>query len=184
MKLPDAPALRQQLAWFATIRGTTVVRVYVYKNSKGETCAEVKPWDIYNVAYEKNDDGLDWAAYTYYISPKEAEARYGYKATGSGTDVRVIDYWDTEKYGIIVGQGWAENQPVKHNGGHCPVYVIRAGACPPTWQTNYTYTESHVGESVMAPIRDIMPLLNKTLSDYLTVVRRGVKVPLGIWSAD
>ncbi|MBU0978116.1 MAG: hypothetical protein KKD18_06880, partial [Nanoarchaeota archaeon] len=67
--------------------------------------------------------------------------------------------------------------------GHCPVYIMQAGSTPLTWQTNYEYTQTHVGESAFAPNRELFPSMNKTLSDLVTLVRRGVKVPLGYWSA-
>ncbi len=177
---PDQRNLRQLKAWFATIRGGWAERVYVHKNEEGQTCPEIRVWDIYNVCYDADAKGITWAANFYRMSASHAKDEYN--AVVSSSYVDCIDYWDREKNIVIVdGKQVYEN---KHGLGYCPVFIFRVGATPQVWQANYTYTDSHVGESIYAPIRNILPLLNKTLSDLLTIVRRGVKTPMGYWSSD
>jgi len=177
--LPDMPTLRAQLAWYSSIRGTTVTRVYVHKDEDGNTFPDVKSWDIYNVAYGKGKDGLQWAAHTYKVPAKQAEYDYGIKSGFNSVDI--IDYWDTEKYCVIVAEEWGQ-EFVEHKCGRCPVFILRAGATPPIWQNNLQHTGRLMGESIYDSIREIMPILNKTIADYVMLVRRGVKVPLGVWS--
>lgn len=180
-KIPDTPPLREQLAWYATVRGSVAFRVYVYKNDKGKTVAEVIPWDIYNVSFEKDDEGIVWAAYTYKATKAQAEHQFGFKTEKQ--TVTIVDYWGREQYGVIIDETW--HQPLKDHGlKHCPVYIIRVGATPVVTQDDDTQTPTYAGESVFAPNRGLFPIMNKTISDLLTIVRRGVKVPLGYWSAD
>ena len=182
--MPQRPTIRAQMAWYIAIRGGFGVRVYAHKTEEGETFPDVKIWDIYSMAYGRDSKGITWAAHTYKITKEQAEKEYGIKLGAHNVSdlVECIDYWDREKYCLIVEKKLIEDF-VKHNLGYCPVAVIGAGATPEVWQTNYQYTGQHVGESVLAASRDIFPAMSKTFSDLVTIVRRGVKVPMGYWSA-
>lgn len=180
--LPDMPTLRDQMAWYAIVRGGFGLRVYIHKNDEGETIPDISVWDLYNMSYGRSNKGLPWGAHSYKMPKRQAEEEYGVK-TGTTGDVDAIDIWNEEEYGLIIADQWG-TEPTAHNCGHCPVFILRAGAMPPVWQKNYQFTGKHVGESAFPAIRELMPIINKTMSDYLTMVRRGVKVPLGIWSND
>ncbi len=181
LRKEQLPPLQAQLAWYAVVRGTIVVRPYVYKNDKGETCADVRAWDIYNVAYGRNSDGLEWAAHTYKLSGAETKARFDIEVGTS--DVEIVDYWNTEKYGVFANNQWV-TALTPHECDYCPVIILPVGATPKIWQDNLSSTASEMGESIFANNRDLYPIMNKTLSDLLTIQRRGVKVPLGVWTAD
>jgi len=176
----DMPSLHDQMAWLAIIRGTVVIVPYVHKEEDGTTFPELRVWDIYNVAYEKGKRGNKWAAYTRTITKAEAKDVYNIdigKAEGTA-----IMFLDEKNMGIIVENEWGKKlEP--HGLDYCPVYIIRVGAMPSVHQVDYQYTEKHRGESIFAADRGLFPLMNKSLSDFLTIVRRGVKVPLGYWSA-
>lgn len=176
----DQPSLHDQMCWNAIYRGAVVTRDYVQKEKDGTTFPEIRVWDIYNVSYGKGKRGLKWAAYERTASKEEIKDLYDIDiGKGEGT---IIDFWDEKNNGIIVENQWGKKlEP--HGLDYCPVYIIRVGAMPPIHQVNYQYTEKHRGESIFAAIRGIMPLLNKSLSDYLTIARRGVKPPMGYWSA-
>ncbi len=175
------PPLQAQLAWYAVMRGWVVLRPYVYKNDAGLTCPDVRAWDIYNTAYGRGNDGLDWAAHTYKLTPSEAKKRYDIKSGNS--DVEVVDFWDTERYGVFCQNKWV--RPLaKHNTGRCPIIILPVGSTPAVWQDNDNMTGAQMGESIFANNRDLYPIMNKTLSDLLTIQRRGVKVPLGVWTID
>jgi len=178
--------LIDQLAWYAVVRGAIVVRVYVYKNDEGETVAEVQPWDIYNTAYGLKKDGLDWAANTYLVSNEYALREYKITGNMSGlyTDkTECIDFWDSEKYGLIIGGKWVEG-PTPHECKRPPVHIIPAGPMPDVVQQNYAFTSDYTGESIFDTNRGVFPFISKTISDYATIVRRGVKPPIGVWSDD
>jgi hypothetical protein len=179
-KLPDMPAVRDQMAWYGLVRGSFAIRPYVYKDSKGETITDFAVWDIYNIAFGKGNNGLAWAAYTYKMTKQQVKEIYGLDVAEDNPEV--TDFWDTKNNGIIISNQWAKKlEP--HGLDYCPVFIIRAGAMPPVWQIDTEDTTEYFGESLLASIRDITPLYNKTISDYLTIVRRGAKPPLGVWSS-
>jgi len=182
--MPDKRTLRELKAWYAIIRGGWAERIYVYKGEDGKTHPEVAVWDVYNFSYGTDKKGMDWGANSYKITAEQAKSVWGVEAqTGTKTNlVTVIDYWDREKNIIIVGG--KEVYRNNHKLGYCPIFLFRLGSTPVTFQQNWQYSDSIVGESIFATNRNLFPLLNKTLSDLLTIVRRGVKTPLGYWSAD
>uniref|UniRef100_A0A6M3IPC4 Uncharacterized protein n=1 Tax=viral metagenome TaxID=1070528 RepID=A0A6M3IPC4_9ZZZZ len=180
--LPGVPSIRGQKAFYGAVRGGYATLTYVYKNEAGKTCPDVYVWDIYNVSYGQSDEGVPWATHTYKASSTRVKKEYHKDYAGKSGLVDVIDYWDTEKYGVIINNEWAK--PLEPHGlDHCPVHVFKVGDLPPIWQDNYEQTGAYIGESIFAPIREIVPTLNKLMSDYLTIIRRGVRSPLGYWSA-
>uniref|UniRef100_A0A6M3J4D6 Portal protein n=1 Tax=viral metagenome TaxID=1070528 RepID=A0A6M3J4D6_9ZZZZ len=179
--IPDMPNLRQMMSWYACLRGAFAIKAHIYKNEKGETIPSIDIWDIYSTAYGEKEDGLAWAARTHKITKKRAKEAYGVDV-GSNT-VEIYEYYDEDNYGVFIGDKWVvDRQP--HNVGYCPVSIIRVGSTPPMWQDDYSETTAHIGESVFSANRWIYPLLNKTLSDHLTLVRRGVKTPLASYTHD
>jgi len=184
LRMVDSPSILDQMAWHAVVRGGFAELVYVYKHKKtNDTIPRILIWDLYNTAYGVTDDGVSWAAYTRKATKEQVKEEYGIDTQPSLTNnlVDVIDYWDDENNGIIVNSQWAKKlEP--HGLDACPIYIIKAGSMPAVWQDRYEYTGTHLGESILSANRDLYPITNKTMSDLLTIVRRGVKVPLGFWS--
>jgi hypothetical protein len=177
---PGRRTLRQLKAWYSIIRGSWAERIFVHKRDSGDTFPDVRVWDIYNVAYGTDSKGTDWASHSYKLPKQQARAEFDVVSGQEYADC--IDYWDREK-NIMIVDG-KEIKTIKHGLGYCPVFIFKVGAAPLVWQDNYQYTETTTGESIFAPNRNIFPIVNKTISDLLTLVRRGVKVPIGYWSAD
>ena len=176
MKL-GMPNLREQISWFSSYRGTIVCVVRLFKGEDGKTRCSIIPWDIYNVSYGYGSDGIDWMTNFRKIDKFQAKADFGIDTENKTVDV--YDYIDEENYGVIYNGEWSAKYPLTpHNLGYCPAYVIHAGSTPYVRQDNYEYTGAHVGESVFQSNRLLYPIINKTTSDLLTLVRRGVKVPL------
>lgn len=177
--LPSMMPLKEQIAWYLVVRGGLVARPFVFKEEKGETNPDGKIWDIYSTAYGEGKKGLAWAAHTYKITRDQAKSIFG--KTINKNDIDVIDFWDEENNGVIVDTEWAiELKP--HGLDYCPVFVVETTSMPTVEHSSYTHTSALRGESCFAQNRDLYPVQSKTISDYLTMVRRGVKVPLGIWS--
>lgn len=175
------PSLQAQMAWYLSLRGMVALRVFITKTEDGETDPQIRVLDPYHLAYQEGDKGLLWAAYTRRASKEQVKEEYG--SVVAQDEVTVIDYWDTKNNGVIIEGRWAK--PLEPHGlDYCPIVISRVGAMPPTYHDVYRYTGKHLGESIYASTRGLFPILNKTMSDLLTVVRRGVKVPLGIWSSD
>jgi len=181
MRQPDMPPLQNQMAWYATIRGGFAVRPYIKKLEDGSTFPEIAVWDIYNVAYGIGKEGrISWIAHTYKMSKEAIKDEFDITI---GKEIgNVVDFWDTKSNGIIVENQWGKKLE-KHLVDYCPAFILRTGSMPPVWQEHYQDTGKHIGESIFDANRLIYSPTNKTISDLLTMVRRGVKVPLGYWSA-
>lgn len=175
------PTLRKQMSWYSNIRGSYFVRVLMNKDDDGNTVPEVDVWDSYNVAYGEGKDGLIWVAHSYKAT--KAQIKDTYNIDVAADEVTVIEYCDGKNVGVIVGGRWG-NELQPHGLDYTPVFHQRVGSMPRVQQTNYSYTEVHRGESIFEQTRLLFPMLDKTVSDLLTLVRRGVKVPLGYWTAD
>lgn len=171
------PTTREQMAWYTALRGGVAINAFVYKDENGETVPEFNVWDIYNVAYAYGKNGLAWAIHTKKMSKGMVKALYGISIGEAYTDV--YEYWDTESFGVVIKGKWAEALD-SHGLDYCPVAIIKVGAMPTIWNQVYQYAGKHEGESIFAPIRELIPVFNKTMSDHLTVVRRGVKPPM-VW---
>jgi len=179
LRLANTPPLRNQMSWHSCIRGGYGLRIYVHKGPNGKTFPSINILDLYNTSYQEGEDGLEWVAYTYKITKEQAKNIYG--VSGSRDLIEVTDYWNTEQHGVIVQNQW-QVPLYDHGKGHCPIFILRAGSLPQVYQEDYEETLSEIGQSLFAPNRHIYPILNKTLSDLHTLVRRGVKPPMGYWS--
>jgi len=180
------PTIREQMSWYAAIRGSFMLRAYLTEE-KGVAVPNIAVWDIYNAAYGLGKNGLLWAAYTRRAPAEEVSDEYGIDAGKTGTEIDVIDYWDTEKFAVIANNRWAQ-KPAKHgcieNGvKYCPVYLVKNGAMPAIHQDYQQDLGRFEGESIYASTRELYSTFNKTMSDHLNIVRRGVKPPMGYWSA-
>ena len=182
--LKGFPPLREQLSWFLSLRGSVFIRALMNKDDDGNTIPEVDCFDPYNVAYGRGKKGIEWACHIYKTTKEQAENEFGNKVPQS--EPTIYDFYDATYHRVIVENEWAKNIGEKgeeHRLKYCPIFEIKVGSMPSVSQTDYSYTNIHRGEGILAASRELYPLLNKTLSDLLTIVRRGVKVPLGIWSA-
>lgn len=192
----ECPSLRQQMAWHAVVRGSFFLFVLVNRDDEGNTIPQIEVWDAYNTAYGLGKDGIAWVARTWYCDRDEVSRRFGVEiptsgttvdqsmniATGGSRQVKLVDYYDSEKHGVYANTTWVVPFE-EHNVGHTPVFHLVAGSMPSVYHNTYKYSGTHLGESILAPNRNIYPIISKTLSDYITIIRRGVKVPLGYWSA-
>lgn len=176
------PNLRQQQSWYGIIRGSWFIKVFLNKNDKGETVPEIDIWDAYNTAYGRGKNGLAWAIHRRKATKDQIKSEF--EIDIGKADTWVYDVWTEEKNGIAIeGRGWAKEM-TPHGLDHCPIYYIQTPSMPALWHEHYQDTNIHRGEGIFAAARNLFPILNKTMSDYLTIVRRGVKSPLGYWSDD
>ena len=181
-----SPTFREQLAFLLTIRGRAGFLSYVTKDENDNAIPEIPPWDPYQMSYHRGADGLAWGCRSYKANPQEISAIYPrvaklleYKAS----DVSVHDSWDMEDHAVIVDNEWAI-EPEPHGLDECPVYLVMSGSMPDLESPSQPDINKERGDCALDSNRDVYPLLNKTMSDALTIVRRGVKVPLGVWSDD
>lgn len=178
----NRPPLRDAWAWLAAVRGQFAFRVFVKKDGK-KTIPELIPWDCYKTAYDIGEKGVIWATHTRKATRESVISEYPDIKIGDKDEIEVIDYWDTKNNGVIVENVWAKNlEP--HELDHCPVYVVFVGASPPIISNEYADTEAERGQSIFASNRNLYAPYNKTMSDLLNIVRRGVKRPKQVKSAD
>ena len=180
LRFPDEPSLKQKMAWYAAVRGGFGVLPYVYKDGDtGDTVLHIGIWDIYNTFWGIGKNGTSWAARLEVVSRDYVEEQYG-KTIGA-KEAELYDIWTEKENGVLVGSEWMK-EPEEHGMNENPVTIFKVGSTPKVYQNNWAYTSTLTGESIFAANRDLYPIYNKTISDLLTLVRRGVKVPIGVWS--
>lgn len=191
------PSLRDALSWLFSVRGGVALLTYVYKNEAGKTITKLAPWDLYSTAYEFGEDGVRKAVHKRMATREsilkeypnlESKISLWQKLTGGGkpTDnIAVYNYFDDKDNAIVVGTEWAK-EPEPHGCDGCPVDIIKVGAMPSVLSTSKEALEMEAfrGESSLAANRHLYPVINKLLSDYATIIRRGVKTPMVLKSAD
>jgi hypothetical protein len=173
--------LKSALAWFLSIRGSVFVKVFLNKNEKGDTVVEIDAFDPYNTSYAPGKNGNIWTIHTRTISKEEAKELYGVEVNSKTTELH--DCWEEKEHYIIIDNKYAV-EPEPHGLDYCPVFRLQAGDMPYVQQDDYQFTNTHSGESIFDANRRIFPLLNKIISDMITVVARGVKTPLAEWTHD
>jgi len=178
------PTFRGQMAFLLALRGRAGFRTYVTKDEQDNAIPEIIPWDTYQMSYARGATGFDWACRKYNENPQIMASLYPNLAENLEHQTRgvtVYDFWDKEINAVIVDGKWGK-KPDEHGLDECPVHLVMAGAMPDIESSSYENINTERGDSALDSSRGIYPLMNKTMSDALTIVRRGVKVPIGIFS--
>jgi hypothetical protein len=190
------PELQDYLGWSIAARGWYIGRaMFNNVNWKGTkfTSVEVEPWDPLHMAWDVDKYGTDYIARVMRMTPNSLKRRYGAEmlpAVGenNSNSIEVIEYLDREHH-VIVGPDEFITDPFQHHtmgeyGEPClPGFLGFQGATPfiqgiDSEDTNW----EDVGESVMSQIRHTVDIQNRSMSDWMTLVRRAVKHPLIITS--
>ena len=96
------PTVRQQMAWFITLRGWYAGRALLVKDDEGETYVDIQPWDPMHTYWGEGRKGIAWACYKTIKTPSEIKAIWGVDLQGDGTDntdeegIDVYDFYDSE----------------------------------------------------------------------------------------
>ena len=192
------PPLKDQLAWYMTIRGWYAGRALLAKRKDGSTYVDITPWDALHTYWGVGTDGLDWACYRVPKTKQQIEAQYGIKLDGimnrDENGLMVYDFYDKEMNTIIVHNG-NMNRPVQHTikkqiahgAKQVPVFLGPVGPNPyivPLNQTNLEDTIADVGESVFRSNRDTYMNHNMVMSTMLEMVARSKRQGLKVKSRD
>ena len=100
------PGLRDQLGWYAVLRGWYAGRSLLAKREDGSTYVDITPWDPLHTYWGTGPDGLDWACYKMVKTKDQIFAQYNVKidwdtpANAEGS--LVYDFYDKEYNTIIV----------------------------------------------------------------------------------
>ena len=192
------PPLKDQLAWYMTIRGWYAGRALLAKRKDGTTYVDITPWDALHTYWGVGSDGLDWACYRVPKTKQQIEAQYGIKLDGimnrDENGMMVYDFYDKEMNTIIVHNG-NTNNPVQHTikkqtahgAKQVPVFLGPVGPNPyivPLNQTNLEDTIADVGESLYRSNRDTYLNHNLVMSTMLEMVARSKRQGLKVKSRD
>ena len=81
------PRVRDQLAWYTTIRGWYAGRTLLVKEKDGSTTIDITPWDPLNTYWGESSTGLTWACYKIKKTSTEIKEQYGIKLDTSSHGV-------------------------------------------------------------------------------------------------
>jgi hypothetical protein len=192
------PPLKDQLAWYSTLRGWYAGRALIAKRDDGTTYVDITPWDPMNTYWETGADGLEWACYKVVKTKAQIQSQYRIKLDGinerDSDSILVYDFYDKEMNTIIVYNG-KTNAPIfrtvkkeiKHGAKRVPVFLGPIGSNPyivALNQTNFDDTIADVGESVFKANRDGYTNHNMVMSTMLEMVARSKRQGLKVKSRD
>ena len=192
------PPLRDQLAWYAAIRGWYAGRALLAKREDGTTYIDITPWDPIHTYWGTGPDGLDWICYKVPKTKDQIFSQYNVRidwdAPHRVDGIEVYDFYDREMNTILIHNGSSTNPIVRvvkkqtRHGADCvPAFLGPIGANPyivALAQSNMDDTISDVGESVFRGTRDLYPKHNLMMSTMLELTARSRRQGLIVRSRD
>jgi hypothetical protein len=192
------PTLRDQLAWYAAIRGWVSGRALLAKRADGTTYVDITPWDPMHTYWGVGPDGLDWACYKVAKTKDQILAQYNIRVdwdTPYKEDaIEVYDFYDKEVNTILIYNCSTSNPLIRvvkkqmsHGAGQVPAFVCPIGSNPyivALSQTNMQDTIADVGESVFTSARALYPKHNLMMSTLLELTARSRRQGLIVRSRD
>jgi len=192
------PAFRDQMGWYAALRGWVSGRALLAKRDDGTTYVDITPWDPMHTYWGVGPDGLDWACYKVPKTKDQILAQYNIKVDWDSAykedAIEVYDFYDKEVNTILIHNGSRANPLLKvvkkqttHGAGHVPVFICPMGANPyivALSQSNLRDTIADVGESVFNSTRDLYGKHNFIMSTLLELAARSRRQGLIVRSRD
>jgi hypothetical protein len=192
------PSLRDQLAWYAVIRGWYSGRALLAKREDGSTYVDITPWDPLHTYWGIGPDGLEWACYKMIKTKDQIFAQYNVRvdwdARHDAEGSFVYDFYDKEMNTILVHNGDTNNplykiakKQTRHGAGRVPVFLGPVGSNPLIVgmnNTTITDTVADMGESVFRSNRGLYPRHNMTMSTLLEMTARARRQGLKVRSRD
>ena len=185
------PVVRNQMAWFITLRGWFAARALLVKDDDGETHTEIQPWDPLHTYWSEGKKGLAWACYKTKKTPAEIKAAWGVdiESEGQGGDdeaVDVYDFYDSED-NLVCTEDAVLKKRTKHGSDRVPVVIGPVGS-QPLVQTitdagNLDTVEDY-GESCFKSSRELFEKHNFMMSVMLELTARSRKQGLKVKSRD
>jgi hypothetical protein len=180
------PPLRDQLAWYVTLRGWYAGRALLIKDSNNKTKIDITPWDPLNTFWGEGPDGLDWACYRMRKSPAEVAKQYNLKSIGKDDEqsVLVYDFYDKEDNYVVTGDRILKRR-TRHGYDGVPCFIGMVGSAPLV-QSDETGSDaiSDFGESVFKHNRENFENNNFMMSTMLELTARSRKQGLKVKSRD
>jgi hypothetical protein len=192
------PEIRDQLAWYVTVRGWYAGRALLAKRDNGSTYVDITPWDPLHTYWGTGPEGLDWACYKVPKTKDQIFSQYNIKidwdAPYSADGIDVYDFYDKEMNTIIIHNGSDRNpllrvvkKQQRHGADQVPAFIGPIGANPyivSLTQSSMRDTIADVGESVFRATRDLYPKHNLMMSTLLELTARSRRQGLIVRSRD
>jgi hypothetical protein len=192
------PTLRDQLGWYAAIRGWYAGRALLAKREDGTTYVDITPWDPLHTYWGMGPDGLEWICYRVPKTKDQIFSQYNVKVdweTPNYVDgIDVYDFYDKEMNTILIHNGSSTTPLIRvvkkqtqHGANQVPAFLGPVGANPyivALSQSTMQDTISDVGESVFRSTRDLYPKHNLMMSTLLELTARSRRQGLIVRSRD
>ena len=192
------PELRDQLAWYCSVRGWYAGRALLAKRPDGTTYVDITPWDPLHTYWSIGPEGLEWVCYKVPKTKDQIFAQYNVRidwdVPNSIDGIEVYDFYDKEMNTIIISNG-ATSDPLvrvikkqqKHGADQVPAFLGPVGANPyivALSQSTMQDTIADVGESVFRSTRELYPKHNLMMSTMLELTARSRRQGLIVRSRD
>ena len=182
------PPIRDQLAWYITLRGWYAGRALLIKTGDEETRVDITPWDPLNTFWGEGPDGLEWACYRIRKSPSEIRSQYNIRSNDLGDDdeesIFVYDFYDKED-NYVVMQDRMLKKKTKHGHDGVPCFIGMVGSAPLVQSDDVgTDAIANFGESVFKHNRDNFENNNFMMSTMMELTARSRKQGLKVISRD
>lgn len=177
------PALRDQLAWYVSLRGRTCGRALLALDDRSSTYVDITPWDPLHVTFGVGRQGLKWICHKINKTASELEDEYDIDVekegiAGEEQGVAVYDWYD-ESVNLAIVNGQFMKKPTLHGSPRVPAFYIVSGPNPPIYMHTFTHdnTISDYGESIFKATRKLFSKVNLVLSIMLHLVALARKHP-------
>ena len=193
IKRHSMPSIKNQLAWYITLRGWYAGRALLVKDKDEKTYVDITPWDPMHTYWSLGSEGLEWACYKVKKSKELVESQYNIKIP-SNTDyddedwIDVYDYYDKEMNTVVLSNGRVAKKPTPHGADRVPVFLGPVGSAPMIQALNdmtpIDDTIADYGESVFKHNRENYEKNNQIMSIMLELTSRARRQGLKIISRD
>ena len=192
------PTLRDQLGWYAAIRGWYAGRALLAKREDGTTYVDITPWDPLHTYWCMGPDGLEWICYRVPKTKDQIFSQYNvridWETSNYADGIDVYDFYDKEINTILIHNGSSTTPLIRvikkqtqHGANQVPAFLGPVGANPyivALSQSTMQDTISDVGESVFRATRDLYPKHNLMMSTLLELTARSRRQGLIVRSRD
>ena len=183
------PPLKDQLAWYITLRGWYAGRAMLTKGNDNTTYVDVTPWDPMHTYWGTDSEGLAWACYKVKKTRAEIETQYNVRIDTDSSDpegIDVYDFYDREDNYVAIPNRFVKRK-TRHGGDKVPVFLGPVGANPLVQSLEWSSIEDTIedyGESVFKSTRNLYEKHNFMMSVMLELTARSRKQGLKIRSRD
>ena len=185
------PRLRDQLAFYASVRGFVFGRAMLVKRADETTFVDITPWDPLNTYWSMNGNGLEWACYKITKTLPEIRSQYPdadiddlEAGIGNEDDGHLIyDFYD-QTDNMVVMDDRVLKRATPHGSPRVPVFYNAVGAVPLVQSVESDDTIRDWGESVYKAGRSVYKNYQQMMSIMLELAGRSRKPPVDVHSPD